>query len=308
MRVVTPVTVADANLTSSTIPEPDTGMGEATYAGGTTYALGAQAISTSQHRVYESLQAANTGNPLPVLPETETAWWIDVGPTNKWAMFDLYRNTSSVESTSPLTAVIFPDALINTVAVLGMVGQTITITAHKSNGEEIYSYTENLITRDVRGWYDYYFEPFGQKSDIVKFDLPPYNDASVTISLVDESGAPEIAGVVLGSFDYIGEAQRDATLELVQFSRIDRDEFGVATLVPRPNIPTTETRVLIDSVDVTAVVNIIKALDAVPALWSTLDDDSHELFAPMLIMGINRKAVFRMADPDCELSLKLEEI
>lgn len=57
MRVIVPVT---PTLISSTVPGPD--AGEAVYNAGTTYALGATAISTSMHRVYESLQAANTDN------------------------------------------------------------------------------------------------------------------------------------------------------------------------------------------------------------------------------------------------------
>ena len=83
------------------------GPTETAYNPATTYALGDTVYSAAAHRCYESLAAGNLGNPLPVLPETETTKWIDVGPTNRWAMFDLSRNTQTVAA-SPLTVVVAP--------------------------------------------------------------------------------------------------------------------------------------------------------------------------------------------------------
>lgn len=40
-------------------------------------------ILTSTHRKYEAL-AASSG----VSPSTDPAKWLDLGPTNRWAMFD----------------------------------------------------------------------------------------------------------------------------------------------------------------------------------------------------------------------------
>ena len=74
-RIIRPVTVTDAILTSSNVPEAVA----ATYAGGTTYAAGDRVglapVNGQAQLVYESLSAGNIGNPLPVPPATSTAFW-----------------------------------------------------------------------------------------------------------------------------------------------------------------------------------------------------------------------------------------
>lgn len=103
------------------------------YSAASTYALGDVVYSATYHRCYESLQAGNIGKPLPVPPETETAWWLDVGPTNKWAMFDLSRNTQTVNA-SPLVVVLTPGERINTIGLTGLKGSSLTLKATSVGG------------------------------------------------------------------------------------------------------------------------------------------------------------------------------
>ena len=75
-RFIKPIAITDAMLTSSTVQEEVA----ATYAGGTTYALGdkaglAPSVVGAPQLVYQSLSAGNVGNPLPVPPATSTAYW-----------------------------------------------------------------------------------------------------------------------------------------------------------------------------------------------------------------------------------------
>jgi hypothetical protein len=74
-RIIRPVEVTDAILTSSNVPETVA----ATYAGGTTYSLGDRVglapVDGAAQLIYESLSAGNVGNALPVPPATSTAFW-----------------------------------------------------------------------------------------------------------------------------------------------------------------------------------------------------------------------------------------
>lgn len=312
MKVIPPITVDDTILLSSTATEPAPGSPstEDIYNASATYALGAEVISTVYHRKYESLQVNNTGHSLPVPPETETDWWIDVGPTNKWAMFDLYRSTQTI-SPSPLRVVVEPGERINAVGLRKIDGTSVTISLDSAVGSpslNYYTHTESLSTRDVRNWYDFFFEPFSFKTELVRFDIPPYTGAVLTVTITNTAGDAACGSFVMGSAEYIGEAQRDADFEMKQFSVIERDAFGNATLTPRRSIPTTEQTVLIEAVNVSAVVDVLDELDSIPALWSALDDTDHDLFKPLVVFGIYRSARFKMADPDCVLTLKLEEI
>lgn len=74
-RIIRPVEITDAILTSSNVPETVA----ATYSGATTYALadrvGLAPVNGAAQLIYESLSAGNIGNPLPVPPATSTAFW-----------------------------------------------------------------------------------------------------------------------------------------------------------------------------------------------------------------------------------------
>lgn len=78
-RIIRPVEVTDAILTSSNVPETVA----ATYNAGTTYAeaerAGLAPVDGAAQLIYESLAAGNIGNPLPVPPATSTAFWRYVG-------------------------------------------------------------------------------------------------------------------------------------------------------------------------------------------------------------------------------------
>jgi len=73
-KMIPPIAVTDAILTSTTVPEAVA----ATYSGATTYALGDRAglaaVYGSPQIVYQSLQAANTGH-----AQSDPAWWKVVG-------------------------------------------------------------------------------------------------------------------------------------------------------------------------------------------------------------------------------------
>jgi hypothetical protein len=117
--------------------------------GKTNYALGE--TCSANHRVYESLASQVAANPLPVLPETKTAFWLDVGPTLRYAMFDLSRNTQSV-CASPFTVVVAPGQRINTIGLTGMVGNTLVIKATSvAAGGTIYPLAHNAARTYNKG-------------------------------------------------------------------------------------------------------------------------------------------------------------
>lgn len=304
MRVVVPVT---PTLISSTVPEPDTG--EATYSAGATYALGATVISTTTHRVYESLQAANTGNPLPVPPETQTDWWIETGVTNRWASLDSARNTQSVGA-SPMVVVIAPGARINSVAVMGMEADTLRIEMI-NGGAVVYDKSFDLKLRRVRDGYEYCFKPFGLQPSVLQFDLPPFFAAQVRVTLTRATGSVKLGSVVVGNYIYLGAMQQGAENDALNFSTIDRDLYGTATLVPRRTLPVTTQTCIIEKQHVTDLLDARVRLNAVPAVWSGLDDlGSSDWFEAFLILGIYKRFSInsQYSASHALVTLNLEEI
>ena len=314
MRVIPPLTITDAILISSSLSEPDAGSPNTEFVydpAKTDYALGAQVISTTTHRKYESLVLQVAAHPLPVLPETATSYWLDVGPTNKWSMFDLFRNTQS-SGPSPMTITLATGVRTNSIALMGLDATSVTVVVQSAVGspsEEYYRHEENLVTREVMDWYDYFFEPFTTRPSLVLFDLPPYTSALIVTTITNTAGTAKCGALVVGSYQYIGETQHAAESDALNFSTVDRDAFGNVTLVPRRAIPSTNQRIICDKGIVNAVRNLRTALNAVPAVWSGLDDSTDEYFDAFLILGIYRGFRINASEPtEAEISLELEEI
>lgn len=286
------------------------GPTEDVYSLSATYVKGATACSLESHRVYESLQSSNTGNPLPIYPIEKNDWWIDVGPMNKYAMFDLKRNTRTVNPSS-ITVVVRPGERINTLGILGMVADQIQITATSSSGGGVvYSYSENLIIRQVLDHYMYAYEPFSRQPSTVVFDVPPFTDLEVTVTISRGDGPVKCGSFVQGTYAYIGDTQFEAESDATNFSLIERDAFGdLANLKPRRSVPKTNQTLQLDKSKVNRVYALRDALNAVPALWTGLDDANDGYFEALMILGIYKRFTINVKNAIfAVVSLELEEI
>jgi len=279
----------DSNLGKTPNTEPlywrILGATEAAYNAGTTYALGNTA--SANNRLYESFQAGNVGHAVPVFPETATAWWIDVGPTNKWSMLDASSNTQTVQA-SPLTVVFKPGSRCNTIGITGLSAQSITISATSvfGGGTIFGPVTQDLTIRQVVDGYSYCFEPFGTRPSVVYFDVPPFSDVIFTITISSANGNVKCGSVIVGNFVYLGAVEYGARGDALNFSTVDRDLYGNATLVPRRSVPKTTQTLIADAIYVNKIRSTRTALNAVPALWTGLDDDSSHWFDMLAVMGI----------------------
>jgi hypothetical protein len=261
-------------------------------------------LNGTQSGAHTALVSVNLGHD----PATDTAgWWIDVGPTNRWAMFDLLRSTGTTIA-SPLTVTLTPGQRVDSIGVVGMVADTVTITVTVA-GATVYTDSANLLNRPTGGWYDYFFGAFRYRQEFARFDLPPYTNAVITITLTKANGNVTCGGVVLGSSVYLGRTQHDAESDALNFSKIDRDDFGTATLVPRRSVPRTVQTLRCKKTDVDRILQLRDDLNAVPALWSGLDDQDSGYFSALLIVGVYKRFTISMDQPeDALISLELEEV
>lgn len=270
MIVIAPTTITDALLTSSTAPETD----HAAYAAGTTYALGDRVIRTSTHRIYESLSAGNIGN----TPETSPTKWLDVAPTNRWAMFDSVVGTVTTLA-SPLTVVLAPGA-INAIALLELVGTSVTVSM-TSGGPTVYSRTISLEGSAPGDYYEYFFDPFVQRTSVVLTDLPPYANGIVTVSLTG-SGSVGMGLLSVGLQTYLGGAQYGATAGITDYSLKTTDAFGNTTLTRRSYAKRTSVKLWLDKVTVNRVYRKLAELRATPCVWVGTEDADLD---PLTVFG-----------------------
>jgi len=289
------------------------GPTETAYNSGTTYGLGDTVSSATTHRVYESLATGNLGNPLPVYPGTATLKWLDIGPTNKWSMFDLFRNTQTVFA-SPIVVRLTPGVRIKALAMLGLEANEVTVSMDDAVGSPSvnhYLRTKNLQTRmiPVADWYEYFFSDFGLRAAFVLFDLPRYAGDVLTVTITNTGGPAAVGALVIGTDQYLGETEHGAESDATNFSVIDRDAFGNATLIPRRSVPKVNQTVIADKASARDIYNLRTALNAVPAVYTSLDDSTDGWFEPFLILGIYRKFTINAEDPVfARIDIEVEEI
>lgn len=302
MKVIPPLTITSALLTSSTAAEP--GPGETAWSAATNYTVGQRAIRTATHRVYQAIVAGVDAG----LPENTPTRWLDVGPTNRYAMFDLARNSATVDA-STITVVITPGKRINAIALLGLVADHVDITM-TVGATTVYSFSEDLSTRTTTSWTEYFYGEFGVRPAVVRFDLPLYSTAVLTVTLSISTGNVLCGALCIGTAVDLGRVELNPRSDALNFSRIDRDAFGNATLVPRRTVPKTTQTLLVDKGRVNKLIDVRNALNAVPAVWSGLDDATGDgYFDALLILGIYKQFSIDLSqEQHATATLELEEI
>jgi hypothetical protein len=306
MKVVAPFVLNDTNITSSTAVEP--AAGETAWSAGTSYTIGQIAYLATTHRLYKNaLGGIDATSPdASITAGTSPARWLDVGATNKYAMFDLLSNAQTV-LTSPLTVVITPGKRTGAIGLVGVVADAVRVSV-TSSGITVYDTgTVSMRLRNTTRWSEYFFGTFGYKSKFGKFDLPMYSNAIITITLTSSSASVKCAGIVIGTPLDIGGVQYNAESNIIDYSLTTRDAFGGVTLVPRKTVPLTIQTVWLKSSDVGKVLAFRAATRATPVLWSGLTDPTQDYFESLFVLGFFRKFTLQIAQPKVSLcSLEIE--
>lgn len=267
MKFINPLIVTEAMLTSSSLTENDTDDAPA-YNAGTTYALGNRVRAS--HRIYESVQNANTGNPV-----TDAAWWVDAGPTNRWKMFDTSTGTVSTSTATCAAPIIFtlaPTQSCSALALLDLSAETVKIVVtHDST--TIYDKTYTLLDRRfLSGWWDYFFMPLARSTVLVVNDLPPVGTITVTLN-----GTGAACGTcVIGNEIDIGHTKASPSISIIDYSKKETDEFGITDVVQRGYSKRIDARFWFESPRTDLIANALAGVRNIPVIWLADDSNTHE--------------------------------
>jgi len=272
MKVIKPATFDETKLISSNATEL-----YPAYNAGTTYAKDA-VVDYGTH-YYISLVNSNTGN----TPDISPTFWLLQGPDNKHAMFDGTVDTKTT-SASPLSVVV-NTGLINSLSLLNLTGTSVNIKARDGNAGSIFwEETVNLDGTIIVDWYQYFFEPYDQLSDVVFTDIPPYSTCHIEMTLTG-SGNVEIGQFIYGSVYDIGMTQYGASAGIRDYSIKETDEFGVSTFLKRTFSKRMSSELLLNNVDLRKVFRLLQDLRATPCVW--IGSDAQE-FEPLIVYGFYR--------------------
>lgn len=259
-----PTTVTDSVLDSSTVAEPAASETEWVLAG--IYAIGDKRIRTATHRVYECV-LGHTGR--TTAPEDDTAYWVDAGPTLRWAMFDTQVSTQTTATTS-MTVVLRP-GFANAVAFFGLDAASLQLTVKDApGGTTVFSQTYDL-TDPPLDWWDWAFGTIKPLTKLVVSGLTPYPDAEITIVLSSSTGVTVKCGMctvgdyrnLLDGADW-GGTQYGVSAEPVDYSYIKTDEFGNTTIVRRRNATDLRFEVVMPRTQADLALTTLQSILATP--------------------------------------------
>jgi hypothetical protein len=301
MRVIKPISVTPAKLTATSIPEPDTARGEVAWTAGT-YTTGTRRILTSTHLVYQVVADPSTTDSPAVGAAKPVPTWVVVGPTNRYAMFDDVNDTQSIGD-SPLNIEITPSQVVNGLAMFNVSGAP-TINVKQVDPVEGIVYDRDVAMTDNSSIVDYYaycFEPIINRTEFVLLDLQPYATAKVVVSA--EGGEIAVGTLTMGTQIDLGIALYGTSLQLLDFSRKERNEFGNFEIVPRRTAKLVDFDVSVPKGRVGYVFNQLQALTTVPAVWVGTDENDDST----LVYGYYRDSQINISGPVyCSATIQIE--
>jgi len=291
MKVVRPITLGNGLTlisTNATAADP-------AYSSGTTYANGARV--TVGQRTFESLQDGNIGQPT-----TDIAWWLDVGASNPYAMFD-QSNASQTSRAGMIEVVVSAVGRIDALALLNLNAASVDIEMETTLDGTFYSQSFNLVSNSgINNWYDYYYEPITRKFDFVALGVPNFANPTITLRIHEPGGTAKVGVAIIGRSKDLGDVTYGAKVGIQDYSRKERDDFGNWSIVPRAYSKRGTYQLVVDSARVDEISMILADYRAEPVLWV-----GSEQYASTWIYGFYRDFSVEISFPTKSyLNLELE--
>lgn len=300
-RVIVPVTITDAMLVSCTVAEPDTG--ETLWNAGTNYGIGAVAGRTTTHTLYENLLGGVDSTPPEDATGGLTPRWLAIAPTNRWAQFDRKIGTATTAATD-LTTVVKPGG-VDGLSLLDVIGLRADVTAvDRSGGSEIFNRSVSLDGTIVESVYDWMFNDFVQKRNVLLTDLPaqyPFMEVSVTIH--STSGAA-VGVFVVGRVHDIGATKVDAGASIIDYGRVADDGFGNRDWLEGAWASKVTLPLIGNTSDFNRIYRLLAGLRSTPAVYIGSAKDA---MAPLVVYGVYRDFYITVPDyPTISMNLEIE--
>lgn len=275
MKIIKPTVITDAMLASSTVAEP--AAGEVAWNAADAYVKGDVVIRATTHCRYERLVAGTTAT----APESDAVNWLNIGPTNRWGMFDRKVGTDT-SAPSSLTAVLRPGG-ISGLGALELTGRQLDVTMRTGpGGPVVYSKEISLDGTVITSIYDWFYAEFEQLTDVVLTDMPQhYAACELTVELSGTSGV-SIGVLQVGQVIEVGQTQYGASVGIIDNSRKEKDQFGNMDVLERSYSKRSSLQVVTEKADFNKIYRRLASLRATPCIFIGADQVGYE---PMITYG-----------------------
>lgn len=298
MQYIVPVTIGEEQLVSSTAPESE----HDEWSASVVYPPEKLVARTATHSVYKFSGATAASSSTP--PESDEANWVRVGPTNRWACLD--QTVGSVSKATAVGAVsmtyVIKPGRVRGLALLDMDAEGVSVTMTIGD-EAVFEAVFDPLgdNEDVDNWYDYYYSAIVRRRMVVLTDLPPFNEAEITVTLTG-TGAVSLGTLVVGDVYSMGEVLGGVSLGELSFDRLERDEFGILDIADRDSAKKMTLPILLPTSAIDTAALRLRRFRSKPVVW--IGSPNHD---SMTAYGICRDWSVLVPGPNVStLSLEIE--
>jgi hypothetical protein len=259
------------------------------------YVITSYTSTKTAHKIFESVVAGNLGHhPL----SAETGYWIEIGETNRWRMFDQSSGsyTEYLDASGTLTAPLVAwfdvtDISVDVITALDVSGadefkcQFFTSAHAAITGyDEVSTFFSAWDTSDPLGWYWYFYvEPIPTSQGLLYLDKPPTGvKMKVTISQAVDGTPIRIGTLAFGAVTELGMTQFGASVGILDFSKKERDDFGVFKIIERNYAKTLSCDCIVENEMVSSIYSKLAEIRATPVIWIGSDE---QVFDSTIVYG-----------------------
>lgn len=252
-----------------------------------------------QHTIFLSLKAANVGKAL-----SNTEWWLKVGSTNRWRMFDDVIGSQTADTDS-ISFVITAPKRITALAMMNIDAASLRATVTDPLEGVVYNRTVSLIgTNGINNWWRWFFSDIERATQKVLLDLPPYSGAQLTITLSNPGNTVRCGACVIGQGRDIGRTLAKPEIGNQDYSRKDRDIFGNAKIAKRPFSRRASFDVIVDNSSVDGLVDLLDGYRATPIVYL-----GSAMFGSTVVYGFYKNYAVVIEYPtESRLTIQLESL
>ena len=256
MIILDPLDLTAGKFLSSNVPETDAPA----YSGATTYAVDEAVVFG--HKVYASKVGSNLSNPV-----TDTTKWTLVGSTNQRQMVDAYNNTQTTNANSIVVS-FAPGAIAQALYLGNLAANSISVTVTDPADGVVHSIVYSLIISDSgSSFYNWLFKRIRRKTYFFTGMIPPYVNATVTLTIENTGGVAKCGMCCLGPLIDVGLSQYGLSTEIKDYSSTTFSFDGTSTSVPRAYAKRMSVDVSIDNDLIDSVQQQLADFRQKPVVW-----------------------------------------
>jgi len=266
MYFIKPISITDPILTASNVTEADA----AEWLSGTAFTIGqtcmvtttANGASVANHRIYTA-QGSTTGDDPTVDDGTN---WVSAGFTNRFKMFDSVVQSQTTRA-GGIEVELTPGGYSNSLSLINVDAASVDVVMDSAADGEVYNQSFSLTAYSgITDWYAYYFTAIERTTRLLITDMPPYSDATVTVT-INDAGTAAVGELVLGNFFQIGQSLNGASFGIIDYSVKNTAADGTISITQRAYARRSEVDVLCETSRTATINDTLASIRSTPVVW-----------------------------------------